>query len=68
MKVIIKLEIPDNDCFLCQYFGHYDKYLPYKDIHIEKNFCKLFNDCELIQINGEFQRCVACQSCAEVKK
>ena len=67
MKVTIRLDIPDNDCYLCQYFGHYSKTFS-NGKSIEKNFCKLFNDCELIQINDKFQRCVACQSCAEIEK
>ena len=67
MKVTIKLDIPDNDCCYCQYYGHYVKLLP-NDEFIEKRFCKLFNDCELKEINNKLQRCVACQTCAKVEE
>lgn len=61
-KIRITVNVPDNDCKKCPYYGYSYRETSYFT-STEEYYCKLFGNVDLKKKDGTYQRCVACQSC-----
>ena len=53
-KIKIVLNIPDNDCAKCNYYGHSYFEKGYQ-CYTEENYCKLFGNVDLKNKDGKYQ-------------